>query len=92
MLVTFDQTQCCANSAYVFLNNYSIDFDQASVKSRSIDFVRKKLKKSVGYGAQITETGVFVNHTFNVLGNFVCVKLSQVSPPTTTLLFQRPFS
>ena len=29
----------CANFAYVFLINYSIDFDQASVKSRSVYFV-----------------------------------------------------
>ena len=28
----FRSNQLCANFAYVFLNNYPIDFDQASVK------------------------------------------------------------
>ena len=30
----------------------------------------EKLKKSGGYEAQVSKTGVFVNHTFNVLGEF----------------------
>ena len=43
MLVTFDQS--IANFAYVFLNNYSIDFDQASVKSRSVYILSLKIEK-----------------------------------------------
>ena len=35
----FQSNPLCANFAYVFLNNYSIDFDQASVKSRSVYLV-----------------------------------------------------
>ena len=37
-------------------------------------------KKSGGYGAQISETGVFVNHTFNVLEEFsMCQTLTSIS-------------
>ena len=39
LLSYFRSNPLCANFAYVFLNNYSIDFDQASVKSRSVHFV-----------------------------------------------------
>ena len=35
MLVAVDENPLCANFAYVILNNSSIDYDQASVKSRS---------------------------------------------------------
>ena len=66
----FRSNPLCAKFAYVFLNNYSIDFDQTSVKSRSVYFLWKNWKSSGVYGAQILETGVFVNHTFNVLGEF----------------------
>ena len=52
----FQSNPLCANFAYVLLNNYSIDFDQASVKSRSVYLVLKKLKKLGGYGAQLSET------------------------------------
>ena len=64
----FRSNPFCANFAYISLNNYSIDFDQASVKPRSVYFVWKSWKKSGGYGAQVSETGVFVSYTFNVLG------------------------
>ena len=68
------------NFAYVFLNNYSIDFDQAFVKSRSVYFVLKVEKKSGGYLAQILETLEFVNHTFNVFGEFsMCLTLINIS-------------
>ena len=39
MLVTFDRIHCVLTLLTFFLNNYSIDFDQASVKSRLVYFV-----------------------------------------------------
>ena len=43
-------------------------------------FSEKIEKKSGGYGAQILETGVFVNHTFNVFGEFsMCQTLTSIS-------------
>ena len=36
MLVIFDQNPLCAKFASIWLNNYAIDFDQTSVKSRSV--------------------------------------------------------
>ena len=70
----------CAKFAFIWLNNYSIDFDQTSVKSRSVYSLLKNWKKSRSYGAQISETGVSVTHTFNVFGEF---SMCHTSPPTT---------
>ena len=43
-------------------------------------------KKSGGYGAQISEAGLFVSHTFNVLGEFsMCQTLTGVSTYYVTI-------
>ena len=71
----FRSNPLCANFAYVFLDNYSIDFDQASVKSRSDIFCLKKLKKIRRIrGSNFGNGGICKPH-FYVLGNLVCVKL-----------------
>ena len=38
---------------------------------------KNEKKKSRGYGPQISETGVSVNHTFNVFGKFSMCRLFQ---------------
>ena len=39
----------------------------------------EKIEKKLGYEAQISETGVFVNNTFNVLGKFsMCQTLTSI--------------
>ena len=45
MLVIFDRIHCVLNFACIWLNNCSIDFDQTSVKSRSVYSLLKFLKK-----------------------------------------------
>ena len=71
MLVLFDQIHYVLNFACIWLNNYSIDFDQTSVKSRAL-YSLKKVEKS--YGAQISGTEVSINYTFNIfLKNLRCV-------------------
>ena len=50
-----------------------------SNKNQYIHF-EKIEKKSRGYGAQISEMGVNVNHAFNVFGEF---SMCHTSPPIT---------
>ena len=62
----YQSNSLCGNFAYVLLHNYSLDFDQIRISILTL----KNMKKSRGYGAQISETGVSVNHTFNAFGEF----------------------
>ena len=59
----------CANFAYVLLHNCLRDFGFCQIRI-SIFTLKKLKKKSRGYGAQISETGVSVDHTFDVFGEF----------------------
>ena len=55
-----------------------MDYDQTSVKSRSVYSLLKMKKK--GYRARIFETGVSVNHAFNIFEEFkMCHILSSNS-------------
>ena len=67
----------CTNFACILLHNYSIKL--LSNTNQYIHFLKIE-KKSQDYGAQISETGVSVNHTFNVLEEFsMCQILTSIS-------------
>ena len=74
MSVTFDQIHC----VLTLLTFSYITTPQILIKI-SI-FCLKKLKKIRRLRAQISEMRVFVNHTFNVLGEFsMCQTLTSIS-------------
>ena len=70
MLVTFDQIYCVLT--LLTFSKITTPWILIKLLSNRDKYIlsKKNWKKSGGYGAQISETGVFVNHTFNIWGEF----------------------